>query len=274
MAAKPGSWVALLVFLMAGCAAPAPQVKRIALLAPFESTYREIGYDALYPVKLALADEGFADVQLLSIDDGGSIEHAILRAQALDNDPDVYLTLVAGPIATDRRVLDRLHDTPVVIIGDWNAAPSASVFLLASEAINTQVTSQTADVYEAAMLNEAIGSDLFGLKSLGSMTQNRSNLTILTSAAPPSADFRARLLASELYVPAPGLLTTLAYDAGTMAARAVAQSNTRADVLAVLRVLKIDGLNGEIHFNTAGYWADAPIYPYQYTDGILTPIKP
>jgi hypothetical protein len=264
--------ISALILLTAGCAAPASQVKRTVLLAPFESTYREIGYDALYPVKLALADEALLDVQLLSVDDGGTVDNAVLRAQALAADSSVFLALVAGPIATDKAVLDALEDIPVVVIGEWAVTPEQGVFVLASQAIATQITSRSFSLYEAATLPETTGGEVFALKSFAALSPEAENVTVVTSAIPPSSEFRERLTASDLYVPEPGLLATLAYDAGTVAARVVSQSATRAEVQAALREANIEGINGRIGFNANGYWADAPVYEYRYTGGVLMPI--
>jgi hypothetical protein len=274
MAASWWRGVIALILLTTGCAAPTPSLKRIVLLAPFESTYREVGYDALYPIKLALADVGYPDVQLISVDDGGSIENAVLRAHALEADPTIYLALVTGPIATDQRVLDVLGNVPTVVIGEWSARPGESVFVLASDQIEAQRTAWPSNLYDAALAGEATGGELFGLKALAAVSQDTSGITVLTSALPPTTEFRERLLDSGLFVPEPGLLATLAYDAGTAAARAVAQSFSRTDVLASLRSLTVNGINGEIRFNEEGYWSNAPVYAYRYTGGILTPINP
>jgi hypothetical protein len=261
--------ISALILLTAGCAAPAPQVKRIVLLAPFESTYREVGYDALYPVKLALAEEALPDVQLLSVDDGGTVHKAVLRAQALATDPNVTLALVAGPIAADKTVLDALNDIPVVVIGEWDVTPEQGIFVLASGAIATEVTSRESDIYDAAAISDATGGEIFGLKSFAALSQDLRNITVVTSAIPPSPEFRERLLASDLYVPEPGLLSTLAYDAGTLAARVVSQSATRTDVQAALGEFTFEGINGDIRFDADGYWADAPIHRYLYSGGVL-----
>jgi hypothetical protein len=269
MAASVWRALSVLILFTAGCAAPAPQVKRIVLLAPFESTYREVGYDALYPVRLALADEAVPDVQLLSVDDGGNIDKAVLHAQALAADPNVTLALVAGPIATDNAVLDALQDIPVVVIGEWAVTPEQGVFILASEAIAMKITSRSFNIYEAAALNEATGGEIFGLKSFAALSPEPGNITVVTSAGPPSAEFRERLLTSDLFVPEPGQLATLAYDAGMLAARVVSQSATRTDVQAALRESNFEGINGKIRFNAHGYWADAPVHEYQYRSGVL-----
>ena len=274
MAARPWRAIIALLLLTAGCAAPAPQVKRIVLLAPFESIYREVGYDALYPVKLALTDEAQPDVHLLSVDDGGSVEESILRAEALAADHSIHLAIVTGPVATDERVLDTLQDIPVVVIGEWSVTPEEGVFVLASKELAGQVTSEVSGIYEAARLSEANGGEIFGLKSFAVLSQDISNITVLTSAAPSPPEFRERLLASDLYVPEPGLLATVAYDAGVLAARVVSESASRADIISALEEYVFEGLNGPIRFDADGYWADAPVYRYRYSGGVLTLTEP
>src|SRR5690606_19963994 len=108
----------------------APPVRRIALIAPFEGAYREIGYDALYPIRLALADAGLSDVVLVSVD-AGSVDDAVTRATAIASDPTVLLALVAGPVPAEPRVLAAFADLPIIVIGDWNAAPHDRVLVMA-----------------------------------------------------------------------------------------------------------------------------------------------
>ena len=67
---------------------------------------------------------------------------------------------------------------------------------------------------------------------------------------------------SGLYVPEPGLLATLTHDAVGMALEAMQQS----DVATALASQSYDGLNGRRRFED-GYWVDAPIHYYRYTDG-------
>jgi len=74
---------------------------RVALLAPFEGRYREIGYNALYAARLAFTESGFANVELMPIDDGGSVVTAVLRARALTHDPQVIGALILGYQAAD-----------------------------------------------------------------------------------------------------------------------------------------------------------------------------
>ncbi|MCS7070642.1 MAG: hypothetical protein NZM00_03995, partial [Anaerolinea sp.] len=59
------------IALLTGCTVH-QTAPRIALIAPFEGRYREVGYNALYAARLALADAE-SGVQLLPLDDGGSV---------------------------------------------------------------------------------------------------------------------------------------------------------------------------------------------------------
>jgi ABC-type branched-subunit amino acid transport system substrate-binding protein len=115
---------AVLIIILSGCMVfRGEQVRKIALLAPFEGRYREIGYDALYAVRLAIADSGITNIDLLAIDDGGSIKSAIDRAYAIRQDAAIEIVIALGSFATAPEVQVAYGDTPVIIVGHWNAAP-------------------------------------------------------------------------------------------------------------------------------------------------------
>ncbi|MFQ6001389.1 MAG: branched-chain amino acid ABC transporter substrate-binding protein [Anaerolineae bacterium] len=97
---------------LVGCTVTKPVVK-IGLVAPFEGVYRDVGYDALYAVKLALREwngaggvEGYM-VELVALDDGGDPDQAPAQASELILDPlvmgaighfDDQTTLAAAPV--------------------------------------------------------------------------------------------------------------------------------------------------------------------------------
>ena len=69
-----------MILIMCGCAiVKAPITTRVALLAPFEGRYREVGYNALYAARLAFADSSIMSIELLAVDDGGT-PNALLTA--------------------------------------------------------------------------------------------------------------------------------------------------------------------------------------------------
>src|SRR4051794_35174325 len=97
-----GAWRAmpLLIFalFLSACGVMHTPITRIALLAPFEGRYREIGYNALYAARLALADAADPQIELLPIDAGG--DQAAERARALSLDPQVKTVILLGYEAT------------------------------------------------------------------------------------------------------------------------------------------------------------------------------
>jgi len=97
---------------LVGCTVTKPIIK-IGLVAPFEGLYRDVGYDALYAVKLALREwneaggvEGYM-VELVALDDSGDPDQAPGQASELILDPlvmgaighfDDQTTLAASPV--------------------------------------------------------------------------------------------------------------------------------------------------------------------------------
>ncbi len=97
---------------LVGCTVTKPIIK-IGLVAPFEGLYRDIGYDALYAVKLALREwneaggvEGYM-VEVVALDDSGDSGQAPAQASELLLDPlvmgaighfDDQTTLAASPV--------------------------------------------------------------------------------------------------------------------------------------------------------------------------------
>jgi hypothetical protein len=84
-------------------------------------------------------------------------------------------------------------------------------------------------------------------------------MVIVSSGSPPDLDFRTRYAALGQFVPQPGLLATLTYDAVRFMLRA-AESG---DPAAYLASTTYDGINGTIRFED-GYWAEAPLHTYRY----------
>jgi hypothetical protein len=163
-----GLWLALVVVLLTACAIsdhPKPP-PRIALLAPFEGRYRELGYEAYYAARLALTDSSTTRLELLAVDDGGSPELARLRAQAIQHNPAVLAVVVLGYTITDPTVLDAFADVPVIVVGDWGVDDVGhGRFALASSGFHDLLTipSRT-EVAELAMLPGSIsGGEILSL---------------------------------------------------------------------------------------------------------------
>jgi hypothetical protein len=238
------------------------RLTRIALIAPFEGRYREVGYNAYYAALLALNESDSRDTELVAIDDGGTPATAAQRAAALALDPLVKGVIILGYTASDTAVQAAYPNLPVLIIGNWASGVYAdNVFILSSPQINDQLTAfPQVELTDAARLDSpVVGSDVFALEGYRALAPNWSSSTILSSSLAPEPDFRARYAQLGPFVPQPGLLATLSYDAIQMMLKASHTPNP-VDYLATSTY---EGINGPIRFE-AGYWADAPIYTYRY----------
>src|SRR5438045_7698640 len=106
------AWLLLAALIAAACMPVTRPVVKIGLVAPFEGRYREVGYEVIYAVRLAVREANAAggvagfSVELTALDDGGDPASAAEQARKLGTDPQI-----AG------------------VIGDWldattlNAAP-------------------------------------------------------------------------------------------------------------------------------------------------------
>ncbi|MDQ7027233.1 MAG: hypothetical protein Q9P44_16935 [Anaerolineae bacterium] len=260
-------FIVLLLLLLSGCGISNQQqtVIKIALLAPFEGRYREVGYDALYASRLAIADSGYQNIDLLAIDDGGHVESAIDRAHAIQNDPTIAMTLILGIHAADSDVQAAFGERPILIIGHWNTQPTgANVAILASRDVESRLsTPQPANITALSDLRTPIiGSELLALKQFPMLYDNLSAITVISSATLPDTDFAQRYIDSNGFAPQPSLLTSLTYDATRLAIDSIVRETPLHDIV-------YEGINGTISFDENGYWQDAPIYEYHYENGIL-----
>ena len=214
--------------------------KKIALLAPFEGQYREIGYNALYAVQLAFADSAPMNAQLLAIDDGGTLAAASARIKALNLDPAVAAVIAIGPHATHPAV-QMANDKPMILVGNWRHDRADEDSLYASD----------------SKLAKSRGSgDLDMLAQTRALAEDPDKLRFYSSGSLPDEAFRQRYLNSALYAPAPNLLATLTYDIARLALSAIASGSA-------INATEYHGLTGRIRFEE-GYWADAPRNRFRY----------
>jgi len=126
----------LSALVLVGCTVTKPIIK-IGLVAPFEGLYRDMGYDALCAVKLALREwneaggvEGYM-VELVALDDSAEPDQALGQASELILDPlvmgvighfDDQTTLAASPVYQEGGVP---LIAPAVTAGGLEDYPSA-----------------------------------------------------------------------------------------------------------------------------------------------------
>ncbi len=264
-----------LLLLLSACATPRAQlVQRIALLAPFEGRYREVGYEALYAARLALQDTSYDGVnfELLPVDDGGTISSAAERARALAADPTVQAAIVLGHAAAAAETQQAFGDLSVIIIGHWGAYPQGDhVFILANQRIQEQLTvPATVSVTEVAQREAPLRcGEVCALVQFPQLRPDLSEITVVSSAVLPDAEFTTRYRGSDPFAPQPGLLAALTYDAAYIILQATeVNKGLRTVVQQTITSTVYQGLNGIIRFE-AGYWLDAPIRLYTYDNNNL-----
>lgn len=116
----------LLISILSGCASTAPVVK-IGLVAPFEGRDRAIGYEVIYGARLAVREVNAAGgiggyrVELVTLDDGGTVEFGEETATSLIADPAVVAvighwlpetTAVTTPLYADANLLFLPNSSP------------------------------------------------------------------------------------------------------------------------------------------------------------------
>ena len=269
-----GICLCLICLLISACAT-VPTPTRIALLAPFEGRYREVGYNALYAARLALSDANHTGVELLPVDGGGTVKTATDRAHALVADPQVALVLVMGYAATAPDTLDTFANMPVMVIGEWGAQPVGDrVFVLSNPNLDDLLTIpvRTEITTAARLATPLTGSDILALEQFSKLRSSLDGITIVSSATLPDSEFREQYVSSDTFAPEPGLLASLTYDAVRVAIESVSVSNHRAAVSQSLSNMNYTGLNGEIAFEN-GNWRNAPMHTYRYdANGGLIPV--
>ncbi|GIL12173.1 MAG: hypothetical protein BroJett038_08930 [Chloroflexota bacterium] len=264
-------WIGVcgILLLLAACGAKPGGIIRVALLAPFEGRYREVGYQALYAARLAALDFGDASVELLAIDDGGSAASAADRARALAGDPLVKAVVALGYAAAAPETQRALGDTPMIIAGGWGARPQTNgVFMLASPQLAEMLTiGARIEVTEAARLEAPlVGGEVFALEQFIHLRPSPAEVKILSNAALPDAAFVERYRQTGLFVPHPGPLATLTYDAFGLLFMAVRSPDENLKV--TLSNITYNGYNGLIRFED-GWWQDAPLHYYIYDETCL-----
>ena len=214
--------------------------RKIALIAPFEGQFREIGYNALYAVRLAFDDALTQDVQLMAIDDGGTIESAVARVTALNLDPAVAAIIALGPFATHASP-QRANEKPMILIGNWGQDRADEDSLYATN---------------ADLAKSLHSGDLFMLTQVRDLHEELDGVSFVSSGSLPDDSFIERYVNSAQYAPEPNLLATLTYDIARLSLAAVSTGTE-------LGAMEYHGINGVLRFED-GYWVGAPLNQYRY----------
>jgi ABC-type branched-subunit amino acid transport system substrate-binding protein len=286
---------------LAACVRTTRPIVKIGLVAPFEGYYRDVGYEVIYAVRLAVREAnargGVAGhtVELVALDDGGDPAMATEQALKLATDPLIMgvighwldeTTSAAAPayaqagmplLATGAGELPtgtlRLWRT--VGIGDGLSAnvprcPLPCGWLEGAEWLKTM----RADHPELGVA----GPGLWAFAPFAALAGDDLEGAHLVSPAPLPAQssdpsFAERYFALSNGVQ-PGAYAVLAYDAANTLFAALEASTdvTRASVAEALPAVMYAGLSGPISFDAQGEWAAARPRVYQWRDGLLVEI--
>ncbi len=247
-AIRLAAWI-LLTIQLAACGLLQPmEIRKLALLAPFEGQYRELGYNALYAVRLAVSEAGLDNVQLLPVDDGGDVSSASARMRALNLDSAVVAIIALGEAATHPST-QQVNDKALILIGNWGHNRADEDSLYATD----QGRAESGARDDLLIARQMISGD------------DAQQEIFRSNGALADAQFSARYVGGDQQFPEPNWLTSLTYDLARLALVAIADGSEARDAA-------VAGLNGQIRF-ADGYWREAPIHRYQFQGGDLVPLS-
>ena len=293
-------WLVVALLLMPGCVPVTQPVIKIGLVAPFEGRYRDVGYEVIYAVRLAVREANAAGglagygVELTALDDSGDPDAAAEQARKLGTDPQI-----AGVIG-DWLDATTLSAAPVYVAEGIPLLATAAI-ALPPQAFRLWLTS--ADIREAATGGELcplpcdslenldwlaharagngatpiFGPPLWGEPQFTALAGSRANGIRFVLPAPlpvnsndPGFAVRYRAISNGVE---PRSNAVLAYDAARMLFAAIAQSAqgshtpSRGAVSAALAQISFQGLSGSIHFDASHNWAEAKGWVYEWDGG-------
>jgi ABC-type branched-subunit amino acid transport system substrate-binding protein len=256
--------------LLTACAVTRPVVK-IALVAPYEGRYRDVGLDVIFAVRLAVREANAAggvagySVELVSLDDSGDEEMAREQARKLATDP-----LIVGVIG------HWLEATTLAAAGDY---AEAGLPLLATAAEGS-LPAPALRLWprSACHLTTALGC----AEALEDLKMRGVDSITVTVPAPLPADSSDPGFAERYRAvsggPDPGFNAVLAYDAARLLFDAIARdveahgTATSSGVAAALAESDLAGLSGRIRFDETGDWVSDGPWTYTWRNGrLITP---
>ncbi len=272
-------------------------------MAPFEGRYRELGYEVVYAVRLAVRESnesgGVAghSVELMAFDDGGDPAQAIEQARKAAVDPLVVgaighwldeTTLAAAPAyAAEGIPLLATSSSPDLDPGVFRLWPTQAALHAAS--FGEDVVHCT---YPCGALDDLdwliaaprerpeeryFGPPIWGLGQFQQLAAASAEGVYFVAPAPSPADssdpgFAERYRAISNGVE-PRSHAVLAYDAARILLDAIARDvkangrPTRQGTAAALALTDYDGLTGHISFDSARNWESARGWVYRWEQG-------
>jgi ABC-type branched-subunit amino acid transport system substrate-binding protein len=272
-------------------------------VAPFEGRYRDVGYEVIYAVRLAVREANAAggvagySVELTALDDSGDPASAADQARKLATDPQIVsvvgdwleaTTLSAAPVYAGAGLpllATAAGPLPATAYRLWltnaalqTAAAGGQLCPLPCDTLDdlTWLTQARAHSGGAALL---YGPPLWGQPQFATLAGPLANGVRFVVPAPYPADsadpsFAVRYRAISGGVE-PRAIAVLAYDAARLLLAAVARAAahgavlTRSSIGNALAQSAFQGLSGPIHFDGQHNWAEARGWIYAWDGGAV-----
>jgi ABC-type branched-subunit amino acid transport system substrate-binding protein len=299
---RPSPAIILLAALtLAACLPISRPTVTIGLVAPFEGRYRDVGYEVIYAVRLAVREANAAggiagyNVALLALDDGGDPVAAVEQARKLAAAPEVIgvvghwieaPTLAAAPAYAEAGLpllATAAGDLPAETFRLWLTPRAQREAVPAGARQCPPPCDSLEDLHwlldtRARHPGSAVfGPALWGQPQFLALAGDAAEGAAFISPAPYPADsadpgFAARYRAVSGGVE-PRANAILAYDAARLLFAAIERGvkdngqPNRANVAVALAEISLDGLSGPIEFDAAGNWAGARAWAYAWRAG-------
>ncbi len=262
-------------FFLHACIHLTRPIVKIALVAPFEGRYRNVGYEVIYAVRLAVREANAAggvagySIELLALDDSGDAAAAVEQARKVATDPQV-VGVIGHWLGANTAAAAPEYEAaglPLLATGYATDLPNTAFQLWLSESPCPQVaTALCPESVEELRLLEAEG-----------LLESELVSVILSAPLPndstdPAFVERYRAISNGIE---PSFNAVLAYDAAHVLFEAIAhdvEANgkpTRAGVMTTLAHTEYTGLSGQIRFDVVGDWAEVRGWAYAWKDGEL-----
>jgi ABC-type branched-subunit amino acid transport system substrate-binding protein len=277
-------------------------VVKIALVAPFEGRYRDVGYEVIYAVRLAVreanAGGGIAghSIELLALDDSGDADMAAAQARKAAADPQVVGVIGHWREATTRAAAPEYQADGIPLLAttaSLELPPSAFRLWLTESSYQASVPDAVhcplpCDSLEdlawletrsqvATPSSQLVGPPLWSQPQFAALAGPLAEGVHVVVSAPFPADSTDPAFADRYRAISNGVepraYAVLAYDAARVLFEAIArdiQANrkpTRAGVAKALAQTDYAGLSGQISFDSSHNWEGAGAWVYQWQNG-------
>jgi ABC-type branched-subunit amino acid transport system substrate-binding protein len=278
---------------------------KIGLVAPFEGRYRDVGYEVIYAVRLAVREQNAAggvggySVALQAFDDGGDPAQAIEQARKLAADPDVVGVLGHWLQPTTNAAVRAYVEAGIPLLATtsgplpdgawrWWLTTEAEALAVPAEALACPPPCEALEdldwlkaAREAKPGRDVYGPALWGQPQFQALAGPLAEGAYFVAPAPYPAEsqdpgFAGRYAALSQGV-TPRAYAVLAYDGARLLFSAIERSladgrgATRTGVFQALPVVRLAGLSGELHFDATGNWVGARPWVYQWMGGSAMP---